>query len=156
MEVKGETFRDTHTLCHKTILKCSRSELNLPIARGSGNCQIELASLCPIKVCWKFRSSKLRVQCVRLSVKNRRVYHVSLMNYQGPSEALSGLLHRGFLHSSKIFCCHTPRRKRLWTFTCNTGRDAGKAQEVFMVNTFELQRNGEWKDGLHAAGLQET
>lgn len=25
-----------------------------------------------------------------------------------------------------------------------------------MVNTFEPQRNGEWKDSLHAAGLQEA
>lgn len=56
---------------------------------------------------------------------------VSLMNYQGPSETLPVPLHRGFLHSSKIFCCHTPRRKRLWTFTCNVGRDVGKKHRRF-------------------------
>lgn len=71
---------------------------------------------------------------------------VSLMNYQGPSESLPGPLHRGFLHSSKTFCCHTPRRKRLWTFTCNVGRDAGKGTGGFHGKHLWITEN-QWLDG---------
>lgn len=88
------------------------------------------ASFAP-RVCRKFRPFSRVLSAWDLLWRIEGSIDVSLMNYQGLSETLPGRLHRGFLHSSKIFCCHTPRRKRLWTFTCNVGRDVGKGTGGF-------------------------
>ncbi len=151
MELNRETFREYYESVSQDNFEMFtvwiKSPYSLQLRKPPHQTAIEaVPASFALRVWRKFRPLSRVLSAWELLWRIEGSIDVSLMNYQGLSESLSGPLHRGFLHSSKIFCCQMPRRKWLWTCTCNVGRDTGKGTGGLHGKHLWTTEN-QWMDG---------